>query len=111
MLLKSMKKRVAGDYISFPIQFSNGGGRSADFSSAQGNAGVGTKGVKLALQTVEDFAVVQWAGNVLESAESAGEGAFFEARQLEIDAKLRELANSLGQSLFRAKLKCVREHY
>ena len=102
MLLKSRKKKVAGNFIDFPIVFSNGGGRSASFSDAQGNAGVGTKGVQLALTTVEDFAVVQIGGDVLEAAPDNGEGSFFEARVQEMDAKFRELGNSLGIALYRS---------
>ena len=101
MLLARRKRKVTGELISFPIQYSNGGGRSANFSYAQGNPN-GSKGVKLALTTAQDFAVVQWTDEVLESSEGSDAAAFFDARKKEMDVKLIELGNSLSVSLFRS---------
>jgi hypothetical protein len=101
MLLGKRKRKVTGEYVSFPIQYSNGGGRSATFSSAQGNPN-GSKGVKLALTTAEDYAVIQWTDEVLESSEGMDAAAFFDARKKEMDVKLIELGNSLSVSLFRS---------
>jgi hypothetical protein len=101
MLLGRRKRKVTGEFVSFPIQYSNGGGRSATFAYAQGNPN-GSKGVKLALTTAEDYAVIQWTDEVLESSEGMDAAAFFDARKKEMDVKLIELGNSLSVSLFRS---------
>ena len=101
MLLARHKRKVTGELISFPISYSNGGGRSASFSNAQSNPN-GSKGVKLALTTSQDYAVIQWSDEVLESSEGADAAAFFDARKKEMDVKLIELGNSLSVSLFRS---------
>jgi hypothetical protein len=101
MLMARRKRRVTGDYVSFPIGYSNGGGRSATFSYAQGNPN-GSKGVKLALTTAEDYAVIQWSDEVLESSEGMDAAAFFDARKKEMDVKFEELGNSASVSLFRS---------
>lgn len=101
MLLARRKRKVTGELVSYPIQYSNGGGRSSNFSYAQGNPN-GSKGVKLAVTTAQDYAVVQWTDEVLESSEGSDAAAFFDARKKEMDVKLIELGNSLSVSLFRS---------
>jgi hypothetical protein len=99
-LLLARKKRVSGKYIDHVIDYSRGGGRSASFSLAQGNP-LGTKGVQMALQTVQDYAVVRWDDELLQSVEGQDAAAFFDARTKEADNKMAQLGDSASHALFR----------
>jgi hypothetical protein len=101
LLMSQRKMKVSGDFQSFSIEYSSGAGRSATFSDAQGNP-EGSKGVKLALSTVEDYCIKQWSDDVLASTEGGDAAAFFNARTHEMDRALQSLSDSLAHSAFRS---------
>ena len=99
--LMSRKVKTTGEVHVFPLMYSLGDGRSASFSVAQGNP-AGTKGIKLKLNTVNDYALVRIDGEVLDASEGSNAAAFFAARTHEFDAKLVQLGNSLSHAAYRS---------
>lgn len=101
MLMSKCKVKTSGDYHVTASIYSNGDGRSATFSTAQGNP-EGNRGVQFLIPTVEDYAVVQILGSVLDSADGVDAATFFKARVSEIDGKMEQLGESLAHAVWRS---------
>jgi hypothetical protein len=100
-LMANCKQKTSGEVHVHSLITENGAGRSAVFSTAQGNA-EGNKGAKFKVETIEDFGVVQISSAVLDSSEGQSAAAFFDARISEIDGVMKSLSKSLAHAVWRS---------
>jgi hypothetical protein len=101
MLLAQRKKRVSGKNFTMCVPFSLGGGASATFADAQGNAD-GSEGVDFVVTFQNYYATQCWSTDVLQDSEGPNARAFFDARKFEMDNTIEKLSVSLSHGIFRS---------
>jgi hypothetical protein len=87
-----------GDSKKIPLIYGNPQGRSATFSTAQGNKG-NTASVAFALTRKKDYQLLSIDGETMLASENDA-GAFMSARKTEIDGGLRNLKDTMGIDVF-----------
>lgn len=93
--------RFPGRKLPIPIVFANGQGRSASFPLAQSQSLTQVSQVEsFDLTRVKDYGVVAIDTETIEASEG-DEGAFLEAKVVEVDGTINALTRSLCISLFR----------
>lgn len=90
-------KNAHGNHQVVPAEYGNGGGRSANFATAQSNT-QGAANAKFLVTWTNDYAVAQFNGDIADF--SQGEGAIVDIVTREIESKKQKLMNSLCASLY-----------
>lgn len=87
-----------GESMTVPLIYGNPQGRSATFSTAQGNKG-NTASVKFTITRNKDYGLISIDGETLKASEK-DVGAFAAARKVELDGMFQNMANTLEIDLF-----------
>lgn len=87
-----------GESKTVPLIFGNPQGRSADFSTAQGNKG-NTQSAKFIVTRAKDYGLISIDNETIKASQNDA-GAFLQARTVEIDGMFQNLTNTMGVDLF-----------
>jgi hypothetical protein len=100
-LLTLLKKNTsfAGVGYPLPVVYEDIAGRSATFTTAQGNV-AGSKITQFLIDTVANYSVARITTDALLRARN-DKGAFINGLKHEIDSAIRRLSNDIESSLFR----------
>lgn len=94
-------EKMGGLNTSIVCKYAHGGGRSADFSTAQTGATQAPGIVQFALTHINDYGVGQIDGDVLDMSKGDAD-AFMDALTVGIDGAIGKLTNTLARDIYRA---------